>query len=230
MRGRELARATAAAFGALIGQYRECYKLSAQDAIARAEESSEVLLERAQTAPAAQIGWHDLDTIARRDSAAAERRWEEVKDAARGEMRTGQRTAETVTCYLGTCWLRARFLGVRAELIESLEPRNAAEWLLIDPMATYQTRLWEWQETLTSYAAVAALGSQEAIQRRGAPDPTRLTDAEAMEQSATMVERFQRLLLRTLTALQAQRRQARVVVRRAGQVNVAHNQQINMPD
>jgi hypothetical protein len=121
-------------------------------------------------------------------------------------------------------------LGVRAELIESLEPRNAAELLLIDPMATYQTRLWEWQETLTSYAAVAALGSQEAIQRRGAPDPTRLIDAEAMEQSATMVERFQRLFLRTLTALQAQRRKARVVVRRAGQVNVAHNQQVNMPD
>ena len=145
-------------------------------------------------------------------------------------MPTGQRTAETVTCYLGTCWLRARFLGVRAELIESLEPRNAAELLLIDPMATYQTRLWEWLETLTSYAAVAALGSQEAIQRRGAPDPTRLIDAEAMEQSATMVERFQRLFLRTLTALQAQRRQARVVVRRAGQVNVAHNQQVNMPD
>jgi hypothetical protein len=33
---------------------------------------------------------------------------------------------------------------------------------------------------------------------------------------------------RGLAAFQAQRRQASVVVRRAGQVNLAHNQQINM--
>jgi hypothetical protein len=49
-----------------------------------------------------------------------------------------------------------------------------------------------------------------------------------MEQAAAMVERFQRMFHRALAAFQAQRRQARVVVRRAGQVNLAHNQQINV--
>jgi hypothetical protein len=49
-----------------------------------------------------------------------------------------------------------------------------------------------------------------------------------MEQAAAMVERFQRMFHRALAAFQAQRRQGRVVVRRAGQVNVAQNQQINM--
>jgi hypothetical protein len=50
----------------------------------------------------------------------------------------------------------------------------------------------------------------------------RLSDAEAMDHAAGMVERYHRLFLRTLRALQDQRRLGRpVVVRRAGQVNIA---------
>jgi hypothetical protein len=224
----ELARATAAAFANLVGQYREFYKLSAKDAVERADEPCDVLLQRALTAPPDQIDWHDLDTIARTDPEAAQRRWVEIKEAARGEVRTGHRAAEAVTCYFATSWSRARFLAVRAELIDSLGPRNAAELLLIDQMATYQTRLWEWEERLTSYAAVAAVGSRVTRQRQGVADPPRMTDAEAMEQAAAMVERFQRQFLRALAAFHAQRRRTPVVVRRAGQVNLAHNQQVNM--
>ena len=43
-----------------------------------------------------------------------------------------------------------------------------------------------------------------------------------------MVERFQRMFHRALAAFQAQRRQQRIVVRRAGQANVAQNLQINL--
>jgi hypothetical protein len=52
--------------------------------------------------------------------------------------------------------------------------------------------------------------------------------AETLRRAAGMVERLHRLYLRTLRALQDQRRlQPPLVVRRAGQVNVAH-QQINV--
>jgi hypothetical protein len=226
--GRELARATAKAFAEFVEQYREHYKLSAQEAIARTEENVPHLMDRALNAPPEQVDWHDIDRIARSDPDAAQKRWDEIKEAARGELRTGQRAADTVNCYQSTAWSRARFQAVRTDLIDSLGPRTTAELLLIDQMATFQTQLWAWQTTLTNYAAVATLGSQDRLRERGVPGPPRMTDAEAMEQAAAMVERFQRMFHRALSAFQAHRRQAPVVVRRAGQVNLANNQQINM--
>jgi hypothetical protein len=56
----------------------------------------------------------------------------------------------------------------------------------------------------------------------------RVRDAEAVELAAAMVERFHRLYLRALKALQDRRRAGLpVVIRCAGQVNVAA-QQINV--
>jgi hypothetical protein len=223
---RELARATAAAFAELVRSYREYEKLSALDAVHRAGQDSAPALDHARQCPPDQVDWHHLDTIARHDPAAAQRRWEEVKDAARGELRTGWRAIRALEVGFSTCWSRAQYLAVRAELIDSFRPRHAAELLLIDQMVGYQLQLWAWQTTLAAYASVADLGRPG---RR--PDvrhePPRQTDAAAMEQAAAMVERFQRLFLKALAALQSLRRQAPVVVHRAGQVNLAH-QQVNV--
>jgi hypothetical protein len=223
---RELARATAAAFTEMVQLYRDHYQLSAQEAVARTGEDSPAGLDRAQNAAPDQVSWTDLDTLARHDPAAAVRRWEEVKEAARGELRTGERAGQTTEVGFQTCWSRARFLAVRAELIDAIRPRDGAELLLIDQMAVYQVQLWAWQTTLTAYTSVADLGrpGRRADVRH---EPPRLTDAEAMEQAAAMVERFQRLFLKALAALQALRRQPSVVVRHARQVNVAE-QQINV--
>jgi hypothetical protein len=125
-------------------------------------------------------------------------------------------------------WADARYFAVRAELVETLQPRDAAELLLVDQMAAYQTQLWGWQARLTGYASVAELGCREAIRKGQSGEPPRAMYVEAMEQSARMVDLFQKLFHRSLTAFRAQRRQAQVVIRRASQVNVAHNQQINV--
>ena len=77
------------------------------------------------------------------------------------------------------------------------------------------------------YASVASLGSEGRFSN-GRPNPPRVTDFEALEQAAVMVERFERLFHRALAAFHAQRRQVPVIVRRAGQVNVGQNQQINL--
>jgi hypothetical protein len=225
---RELARATVEAFAEMVGQYTEHFKLSAQEAVARAEENTPDTIDRILQAAPDQVSRFDLHTIGRQDPEAAHRQWGEIKDAARGELRTGELGANAVNCYQSTCWKHARFQAVRSELIDSLGPRNAAELLLIYQLTTFQTQLWEWQTVLTNYAAVATLGSQDTIRERGVPNPPRMTDAEAMEQAAAMVERFQRMFHRSLAAFHAQRRQAPVVVRRAGQVNMALNQQFNM--
>jgi hypothetical protein len=81
-----------------------------------------------------------------------------------------------------------------------------------------------WQETLAAYAELSAQ-ERRLAEAHGTP---RLSDAEAMDHAAGMMERYHRLFLRTLRALQDQRRLGRpVVVRRAGQVNIAQ-QQVNV--
>ena len=84
-----------------------------------------------------------------------------------------------------------------------------------------------WQHTLTVYAELAAHGWQQAAKDRQRFEPPRVSDVEAVDRAAGLVERFHRLYLRTLKALQDQRRPSRRVVRRAGQVNIAH-QQVNV--
>jgi hypothetical protein len=224
---RELAREAAAAFAGAVQTYREHFRLPAEEAVRRGAESDPAARERILHGPPDQVSWYDLDKLARADPEAAMRRWAEVKEAARGELRTGQRAARTVEGWPGTCWGRAQFLAARAELVESLRPRHAAELLLIDQMAVAQVQLWDWQQTLVAYAQVAVPGAKGDPRRGSAPGPPRVSDAAALEQAAAMVERFQRLFHRALSALQGLRRQAAVVVRRAGQVNVGH-QQINV--
>ena len=51
--------------------------------------------------------------------------------------------------------------------------------------------------------------------------PPRVTDSEAIEQAAAMVDRFHRIMMRTIRQLQNLRRNPPVVmVQNAGQVNV----------
>jgi hypothetical protein len=62
----------------------------------------------------------------------------------------------------------------------------------------------------------------------GRLEPSRLSDAQAVEQAAAMVDRFGRMFARSLRALQNLRRHTPpVVVQNAGQVNVGH-QQLNV--
>lgn len=66
------------------------------------------------------------------------------------------------------------------------------------------------------------------IKAEGYWQPPRLGTAEALEQSAAMADRFNRLFLRTLRALRDLRRYAGpVIVQRAAQVNVGA-QQVNV--
>jgi hypothetical protein len=224
---RELAREAAAAFGRLVQDYREHWKLSAQEAVNRAGTTDPAVVDRARTCPPDQVGWHDLDALARHDPAAAMARWEEVKEAARGEVRTGQRAGRGVAGVTPTCWGRARFLALRAELSDAWRPRDALEQLLIDQMAAYQSWAWEWMWEFSAYAELADLRETQPPPRQAPSERVHMTALLAMEKAGELVERFQGLFLTTLRALQGLRRAGPVVVRRAGQVNVAH-QQVNV--
>src|SRR5262249_48556956 len=151
--------------------------------------------------------------------------WEEVKHAAREERRSGHPAARALEGAGSSCWRRAQFLAVRAELSEAWRPRNAQEQHLIDQMAQWQAVMEFWQDTFTIFTALVARRKGE--KNRGGPpwEPPRIADAEALEGAVRMVERFQRLYLRSLRVLQDQRRIGPpVIVRRAAQVNIAQQQ------
>ena len=223
----DLARELAGAFAALVECYREHYQLSPQDAEARAAGGGPGYLERALHGPPDQVSWCALDAVARDAPERALSRWEEIKQEAREEVRSGHRAARALEGYGGPCWGRAQFLAVRAELAGAWRSRNQQEQQLIDQLAQFQVLMERWQQTLTVYAELVAHGWQKAAKDRQQFEPPRVSDVEAVDRAAALVERFHRLYLRTLKALQDQRRLGRRVVRRTRQAVLAH-QQVNV--
>jgi hypothetical protein len=124
-------------------------------------------------------------------------------------------------------WDRVQFVVLREELAAQWHPSNGIEWSLIDTMAQSYTAQLHWMEQLTLYTGLEPHNDKEEIEVRGCWNRPRVTDAQAIEQAAAMVERFNRLYLRTLRALTDLRRRAAPVLIRAGQVNVGQ-QQVNM--
>jgi hypothetical protein len=222
-----LAREVATAFGELVESFRVSFNLSHQDAVARADEPVPGVAERVLHCPPDQVSWIDLRDLSKIDPALALRRWEEMREAARAELRGGHRAATAIDGMDRGAWARARFLALRDELVEGWRPRCGLEWQLIDQMAQAQTMLWLWQEVLTTYGLLLGRGRErrQAARNLGPCEPPRQSDAEAAAQAAAMVDCWHRFYLRALKALQDQRRAGpRLVVRRAGQVNVAAQQ------
>jgi hypothetical protein len=223
----DLARELSAAFGVMVAAYREHFKLSAQEAIDRTSDNAPAYLDAAMTGPPDQVTWLQLHNLSEHDPDKGLRRWEEVKRAARDEVRSGHRAARAVEGFDGSCWERAQFLALRAELSEAWRPRDQLEQHLIDQLAQFQVMMERSQQTLTAYTALAAQGWKRAAKGQSF-EPPRLSDAEAIDRSAALVERFQRLSLRALKALQDQRRlRSRGAGRRTAQVNLGC-QQINV--
>jgi hypothetical protein len=225
----DLARELAGAFGRLVEEFREFFELSPEEARARACEAQPEHLDRILTGPPDQVSWFDLDTLSRHDSKKARERWQQVKTAARRELQNGHRAARTVeSTDRGRCWERAQFHALRAGLEEEWRPWSALERELIDQLAQHRTMLERWQTTLTAWTGLTAEGTRRDEREEDPFEPPRVSNAEALEIAARMVEQFSHLYLRTLRALQDQRRLAApVVVRRANQVNIA-GQPVNL--
>jgi hypothetical protein len=223
----DLAREIGEAFGQLVRHYVRQYGLTPEEARARASATPEGRLDGALTCPAEELTWWDLGALAHVDPEKALARWQEVQRAARQEVRDGRRAARALEAATSSCWERAVFLALRAELLEALGSHSPLERLLVDQLAHWQTLLWRWQETVTIYSLAAHDQGRRALRRDDPFDGPRLTEAEALERAERMVERLHRLYLQTLQALRAQRRSPRLVVRQARHVNVAQ-QQVNL--
>ena len=82
----------------------------------------------------------------------------------------------------------------------------------------------------TLRATVPESEERYAAREHGHRKPPRVSDFQAVEQAAAMVDRFNKIFLRTLRAFRDLRRYSpAVVVQNAGQVNVG-GQQVNIAD
>jgi hypothetical protein len=220
-----LAGEMARVVGRMIADLEKHWDLTRDQALDRIHEHDPLVIERIGTAPPSQLSFADLYTLSRHSPELAAQRWAEVMQAARNELRTGHRAASIVTPPGGSsCWHKARLLAMRAELLDGWQPRNSVERLLVDTLMQVQCQYEQWLEVLTGRTTLQALHESEEEARW---QPPRLTDSEAIEQAAAMVDRFHRIMMRTVRQLQNLRRNPPVVmVQNAGQVNVGQ-QQVN---
>ena len=224
-----LAADLAERFGQMILAYEKEFSLSREDAFKRATEQPDGG-QRALTCPPDQVSSIDLYLMARTDPARSTARWEEIKKAALDELRTGHRAGKAVE--VGTLdggpWQRAQFLALREELSADWQPRNGIERQLLDTMAQAQAGYLTWLHTLTTRTGLESCTNDRRVKDEGRWQPPRQSDADALDQAAAMMDRYNRIFLRTLRALCDMRRHSNpVIVQNGGQMNVAQ-QQVNL--
>jgi hypothetical protein len=230
----------------LVSSYEGEEGLTTPEALGRVREDQRDTDQGMLQCAPWQVHWSDLEGLQERDPAKFRERWEEIKQAAREELRSGHRASLAVEVSGATPWDRARFLAVRRELTEGWQPRNGAEQHLVDQLAQAQAAYEFWLEKLMPKATREARlevrveeAREHAWRGRGlepAPPATVCehskqvgpTGFEIVEQAAAMVDRFQRIYLRTVRVLHDLRKGPQpIFVQNAGQVNVG-NQQVNM--
>jgi len=182
--------------------------------------------------PARTFGWGDYQGLAEIDPALALSKWETIKEEAHYFVVSGQAAAEAVECsWASTPWERGCFAAVRNDLAQDWQPRGGMEQTLIDAMAQAWTLQLKWTAVLMqrSEGEMVSEGAN-AKYDGGRWEPPRVSRAEAVAEAAGMVDRWNRMFLRNLRALQNLRRllPVPVIVNGAGgQVNIGQ-QQVNV--
>jgi hypothetical protein len=223
-----LADELAASFARMVREYEKHFKLPHADARQRAAEAEPDGGQRILHGPPDQVSWFDLSQIARTDPDRAAARWEEIKGAALDELQTGHRAARAVETAADNAWQRAQFLALRKELAAEWQPRNGIEHQLLDTMAQAMTCYLSWLHKFTVRTELSNIGGDRLEKEEGKWQSPRQIDADAIDQAAEMMDRFNGIFLRTLRALRDLRRYAGpVIVQNATQVNVG-GQQVNM--
>ncbi len=224
-----LARELAAAYAHRVAFYRTEYKLEHAEAQERAEVRHDAAFrQRAIKASPDQVTYSALQDLANHDPAQALAAWQRVKAAARDELMSGHRAAQAMEfAGVTNAWQRAQFLAIRSAFLEEWQPTNGGERLLVDMLAQAYASWTSWLEQLQVYTTAETERQKHKLKQDGYYDAPRVTTAEAIEQAASMADRFNRLFLRTLRQLRDLRRYVpAVTIQNAGQVNIGQ-QQIN---
>jgi hypothetical protein len=224
---RTIAGECAAAYGRTLDWYRTHFKMNTEQAVARMGENAEEYAQEILRRPPEEINWYEINHVSQLDALKGLELWDEIKIHALEELRSGHRSAKALQPVANHPWVRAQFLALRYELAEEWQPQNGIERQLIDTMAMAQSCCLQWAETLALRTCRDSV-SRKKLAEEPPWTPPRMSEAEAIEQAAAMMDRFNKIFLRSLRALRDLRRYSRpVFVQNAGQVNVG-GQQVNV--
>lgn len=217
-----IARETSNAYRSMVAYLRRDYHLSEDEALAKvnAPASSEWVKHIAEAAPD-QVSWGQLNDVAQQDPALAEQKWVSIKQAALDELCSGHRSALAVEGYGGEPMERARFLAIRHELAREWQPKNGIENALIDQMAQAYSQYLHWMKNFSTW--MSCKSHRPSADEIGGWQSPRVSDAEAIDTAAAMLDRFNRLFIRSLRALRDLRRYP-VIVQNAEHVNIDDRQ------
>ncbi len=175
--------------------------------------------------PPEKVTAPQLFMLRRRDPELADRRMKEIQEAALADVRSGNRAARTLDTLNADPQDRAQFLALREELATDWKPRNGIERTLIDTMALSHSMYLLWLERSMLFATLESECSGEQVKKNGTWTTPRVTDVQAIDQAASLADRFHRMFVRSLRALRDQRRyNPTIVVQNVGQVNVGQEQ------
>jgi hypothetical protein len=133
-------------------------------------------------------------------------------------------------------WKRARYLAIRDSFVEEWQPRGGIELAMIEMMAQAFSDYLFWGEKVHERSTTDAkfLYSSEEERRvaeaRGHWLPPRVSEQNAIEHAMQMMDRYNRLFLRTLRQLRDLRRYSvPITINNPRQVNIAADggQQLN---
>jgi hypothetical protein len=225
-----LASAMARAYGQFIKGLQETYGITAPEAAAKESELAAWTNERrgALADPPEQVSWWQLGALSSESPEAVAAAWARIKDAARDELASGHRFAIAGIGTMGTPMDRARLLVIRRSFADEWQPKGGIEASLCDTLALAFHHTLFWSERLITRSAFDAQMEDSDMSRDGKWRPTRIASSVAQEQAMAMVDRWNRIMLRTLRALRDLRRYSpNVTITNPGQVNIGQ-QQVNV--
>ena len=214
--------------GSYVAYFEKHYKLSREEAIKRAEETTltpEQQLNRLDEQPPDQISWYTFDDATKLDPERAWDRWDRMKDEARDEYESGHRAASAVRH--DSPWERVQYLAVRDSFIEEWQPRGGLELSLIDQMAQTYSAWLRWLAHYELLATADVATRERQINDRGRYEEPKPYKHTIEERALHTADRFQRML-RSLRALRDLRRYSpQITIHNRGQVNIGE-QQVNV--
>lgn len=228
---RDLAAELAAARERRIRAYtmvHESTRQEAEDYFIRWRKKS---LEEVKALPVRSLSWSEIDQLAEEDPALALEAWGQIKEEAREELDNGWRGARAMepdALSRGPID-RARFLAVRESLREEWLPRPGMESLLVDMLAQVHALYEEWlgrHVYRMAYPALKDRSEDARLREAGHHAAIRVSEAEELDQTAAMADRWLKAYLRIARSLRDLRRYP-VLIQNAGQVNVGQ-QQVNV--
>lgn len=183
------------------------------------------------------LSWYGLQKLYQQSPQLTKQVWRLICEEARQELLNGHRMAANfqATDWQRTPWIRAQFLAIRNGFADEWQPKGAIELALIDMMAQAYSEYQYWCEEThrrsTTEMKYLSKREEELYQReQGHWLPPRVAEHTAIEHAMQMMDRYNRLFLRTLRQLRDLRRYAApVTINNPQQVNIAADggQQVN---